>query len=147
MSIETVVYEFALIESLAIGNAALYGALVHADCYEEIKGTSGKWIRVDDLLQSIPIPPAGHDAGESNAVLDVQFVVRPETQTPDGRRDARILATQMANEFAALVRLRPALRDATDTVCDCLVTGKRNEWRKVGNLRHAVSFLRLKINS
>lgn len=147
MSLETVVYQFiqAQVDASAPG-AAISGAVVHADTYEEIlKGE--KWIRVDDLIKSEPAPLAGFDkTREFNALLEIQCVARPATQTLADRREARATATDMANELTLLIFNNPNLNDTNAVVCDCVVKQKRNEWRKVGNVRHAVSFLLLQIN-
>lgn len=147
MSIENSLFDFITDEVAAapIGTV-LFDSIVHADTYEEIlKGE--KWIRIDDVMRSQPKPVLGLTR-EFNAFIEIQCVARPEAQTNIGRRAARGLATNMALELFNRIEATEQgnLRDTSGVICGSIVTAKRNEWRKVGNVRHAVSFLLLQVN-
>ena len=147
MSLENAVYEFIQAQVDASSpNSAISNSLVHADTYEEIlKGS--KWIRVDDVMRSEPsVLPNNTSIREFNAFLEVQCVVKPNSQSLIDRREARYSATAMANALTLLIFNNQNLNDTNGFICDCVVKQKRNEWRKVGQVKHAVSFLLLQIN-
>lgn len=148
MSIEPVIYDFILKAVQDSGNSsAISNAEVHADTYEEIKAGS-KWIRIGDVMQSNPIDKGLGRITEANAFIEIQFVARPETPTLDNRRTARNTASEMALEMFAAIENSPKLGSTDGTICEPVIVVKKwNEWRKVSNVRHAVSFLLLKINS
>ncbi len=142
MSIETAVYEFIqnAVDRSAPA-AAISGAIVHADAYQEISGGT-KWIRTGDVIQSTPAGPVK----EQNALLEIQFVARPDTQTLINRRIARDLANRMALEIYVLISDNERMGTTNGEICNVGKIIKRNEWVKVGTVRHAASFLRLQIN-
>ncbi len=147
-SIENILYDFldAKVQSAEVGSA-IENAVVHADTYEELKD-GAKWIRVDDLLQSVPTIKGNDVITEMNAFIEIQCVARPEKQTPYERREAKKLASNMAMEICALLRLseNEHLGTTDDEVCGVAEPRKRNEWRNVGTVRHPVSILTLRIN-
>ncbi len=147
MSVENAIYQFLDAAVLAAAPAAsISGAIVHADTYEEILNSpTNTWIRVDDVFQSTP-QLTGTGAKEFNAFVEIQCVARPEKQTNLGRRDARAQASRMALEVHVLIMGNRSLGTTDDSICDVTVTNKRNEWRVVGTVRHAASFLLLRVN-
>lgn len=144
MSLSNAVFQFvsALVAASAPSDA-LYGADIHASLYEEIK--QAKTIRVGDVQTSVPLPvnPPGA-MREFNAFLTVQCVVRPQTKSSSDLIEARKAATAMALQLSAAIYDDEKLGN---TVCDCRVVRKEDDWANAGTVRHAVSYLLLRINS
>lgn len=142
MSIENSVYEF-IAEKVGSADAdsPIKSAIVHADTYEEIR-VGAKWIRVDDVRQSVPVSLLK----EENAYIEIQFVAKPLEETLAARRAARFLANKMALEMAELMKDNRKLNTTDGTICLIGRIAKRNEWRQVGKMRLAVSFLMLQVN-
>jgi hypothetical protein len=147
MSLENVVYNFAVwLEENAASDAAVKEAVVHADTYEEMNESGGtKFIRVDDLIGSKPLPAGDGNLREFNAVLDVQFLQIPLDQTLDNRLLARRTSSAMALEFIAAVYEFRDLRSENHEVCNATAQ-KMNGWRKVGNVKTPISIVRLTMN-
>lgn len=147
MNLENAVYNFAAsLEAAAESDAALKGAFIHADTYEEMNEAGGaKFIRIDDLMGSVPQPISSGVLREFNAVLDVQFLQIPVNQTLIERLNARQTVNNMALDFIGAVYADQRLGTIDHSVCDCSVK-KMNGWRKVGNVKTPVSIVRLTMN-
>lgn len=147
MNLSNAVYLFAkaLVEA-ALPGTALENSVVHADTYEEMNEAGGtKFIRVDDLIGSIPQPFGVSEIHEYNAVLDVQFLQIPVDQTLDKRLLARQTTDDMALALIAAVYADQRLGTIDHSICDCSVQ-KMNGWRKVGNVKTPISIVRLSMN-
>ena len=148
MSIENVLSLFLETKIAASsGAAAISGAILHEDTYEEI-GAGSKWIRVDIMTGSLPAPyQNAKGVREFNANIAVQFIARPADQGTAARRTACGTATDMANEIARLIDESSGLNDLTGAVCNCVVRKKMNDWHNLGTNRVAVSYLILELNT
>jgi hypothetical protein len=147
MSLENIVYNFCVsIEAAAAADSALKDAVIHADTYEEMNESGGtKFIRVDDLIGSTPLPTGDGSLREFNAVLDVQFLTIPVDQSLEERLAAHNLTSAMALEFIAAVYENRSLQSTNHEVCNASAK-KLNGWRKVGNVKTPISIVRLTIN-
>lgn len=143
MSLSNSVFQFieGKVNAAAAENA-LYGAEVHASLYEEIKQI--KTVRVGDVQTSVPLPVPNGGLREFNGFLTIQCVVRPQTKKVEDLLIARQTATAMALAVASAIYADEKLGNS---VCDCRIVRKEDDWQSVGTVRHAVSFLLLRINS
>jgi hypothetical protein len=147
MSLETIVYNFAewLVAEAAEG-AAVAGAVLHADTYEEMNDRGGtRYIRIDNLLGSAPKIVGAGTVQDGDALLDVQFLVIPATQKLSDRLAARNAADAMANEFVVAVYENRTLRVSCEIV-RTVTARKANDYRKVGNVKTPISIVRLTMN-
>lgn len=149
MNLSNAVYNFAksLVESAASGDA-LENAKIHSDLREEITGSGQtKYIRVDDLIGSIPQPGAQPGTlKEFNAVLIVQFIQIPATQALADRIAARNVVDRMALDFAmAIYNDQKVGTNDCNTIESCSIQ-KANDQCKAANVKCPISILRLTMN-
>lgn len=147
MNLSNAVYNFAVSLVGNPANTALYGAIAHADLYEEMKGAPGvKYVRVDDVRGSVPQPVAPNVLKEFNAFLDVHFLQIPQTQGLTDRLNARNKTDAMALEFIQAIYDDQRLgTNNCNIISDCSVQ-KVNDWRRVGTLKTPIAVVRLTIN-
>lgn len=148
MNLSNIAFEFATSLVAAAGSgAALQNAKLHADLYETMESAGGtKFIRVGDLLGSVPQPIGDGTLKEFNAVLDVQFLQIPVTQGLSDRLAARQTSNQMALDFIAAVYTDQKLGTNNCNIVEKVSVQKMNDWRKVGNVKTPISIVRLTIN-
>jgi len=149
MNLSNVVYNFAVaLKNAAASGAALEGAKLQADFYEEVNEPGGtKLIRVGDLIGSIPQPITTGELKEFNAVLDVQFLQIPVTQEITNKLAARQTADQMALDFIKAVYDDQKLGTNNCNIVDKVSVQKTNDQRKVsGNVKVPISIVRLTMN-
>jgi len=148
MNLPNAVYNFAfeLVGASASG-APLENSVIHPDTYEEMNSAGGtKFIRIDDLIGSVPQPVGPDILKEFNAVLDVQFIQIPVNQTLAERLSARETVNQMAIAFIKAIYIDQKLgTNNCNIISDCSVQ-KMDGWRKVGNFKSPISIVRLTIN-
>jgi hypothetical protein len=148
MNLSNAVYQFAVgLEASAAVGAALKSAMIHADTYEEMNGRGGtKYVRIDDLIGSVPQIVAPGILKEFDAVLDVQFLQIPETQTLAGRLAAREATNQMALDFIEAIYADQRLGTNDCNIIGSCSVRKMNDWRKVANVKTPISVVRLTMN-
>jgi hypothetical protein len=148
MNLSNAVFNFATgLVSAATAGTPLKNAIAHADTYEEMNGAGGtKYVRVDDLLGSVPQPVAPNVLKEFNVVLDVQFLQIPVSQKLADRLAAREVVDQMALAFIKAIYGDQRLgTNDCNIIGDCSVK-KLNDWRKVANVKTPISIVRLSMN-
>lgn len=148
MNLENVVYSFAVqLRDAATSGDALYEAIVHADTYEEMNAEGGtKFIRIDNLMGSVPQPAGSGAMQEFNALLDVQFLQIPQKQELSDRLAARTTTNQMALDFISGVFADRTLGTNDCEVVKIATARKLGDWVKVGNVKTPRAIVRLLIN-
>ena len=143
MNLSNVVYDFC--SELVDKGGVFEDVMLHADTYEPIK--PGKTIRVDEVIESTPRSVRRQGVlimRETNAHLDVQVVVTPDSEKLDDRKAAR----NSADELTLALTLEIEKREQGE-IGDCVRVSrirKSNRWYNVANRKTPVAFLRLFIN-
>ncbi len=144
-NISNTLFEFTTqIVDAAASSSPLSFAQVQPDVYIDIK--PGKTIRVDDLKSAkLAIVPAsdGWAVRKDNAVLDVQFVAMPSTQSLTDRLEARQISEDMADAWYLQAFENLSLQALFCAIGEPL---QFNTWIKPGTVKMPVCVLRLLIN-
>lgn len=148
MNLIAAVYNFAVSLRDAAGTGdALESAIIHADTHEPMNEPAGtKYIRIDDLVGSVPQPVAPGVFKEFNAVLDVQFLQVPADPTLEERLAAAETVNGMALKFIESIYGDQRLGTGNCNVVDDCSVQKFNGWRKVLDIKTPISIVRLTMN-
>lgn len=140
-NISNALFEFTseLVEA-AGSESALFQKTIHADVYEEINIDT---IRIDDLRQAKPVLTADNKIRKDNAIVNVYFIAKPETQSLPDRLAARQRSEDMADAWLLKVFADPKLGNRVCLVGD---VAQFNDWIRPATVKMPVCVLRLQVN-
>ena len=148
MSVSNAAFDFA-VERVGLSLGALAGSLVTTDLYEPIG--EFKTVRVGDIRRANFAPGIGGALVESNAILVIQFICKPQKQSTEYLKAARSVTVEMAKEFAALIFQNSGLNDAAaqiPRVCDCQIEVYYGDQKKdISTAKVPAAYIQLKINA
>ena len=128
------------------------GKLGEADIFPHVyskinvKNDSGYTVRITDIASAIP-SKVNNGIRKHNAILTIQIYVRvlPPMDT-DAELQARSCCDELADEVITEIFADDSFADTTGSICNSVITAMANDWGKVGDVKHALTFLLIKVN-